>query len=87
MDVSNRIDLQLVQPFINATINVLQTMAFTTALACPPYLKNEQVAKGDLSGVIGMTGDANGTLSVSFPQASILAIVSNMFGEEMTDVV
>jgi chemotaxis protein CheX len=86
MEINDRIEERLIQPFINATLTVLRTMAFTEAHAKPPYLKNENVAKGDVSGVIGMTGDASGSLSVSFPEATILAIVSNMFAEEMAEV-
>ncbi|GBC60052.1 chemotaxis protein CheX [Desulfonema ishimotonii] len=86
MEVQDRLDEKLIYPFINATLNVLKTMAFTEAHAEIPYLKSEKTAKGDVSGVIGLTGDLNGTLSVSFPEKSILAIVSNMFAEEMTEV-
>jgi chemotaxis protein CheX len=86
MEINDRIEERLIQPFINATLTVLRTMAFTEAHAKPPYLKNENVAKGDVSGVIGMTGDASGSLSVSFPEPTILAIVSNMFAEEMAEV-
>jgi chemotaxis protein CheX len=86
MDINDRIEERLIQPFINATLNVLRTMAFTEAHSRAPYLKNENVAKGDVSGVIGMTGDASGSLSVSFPETTILAIVSNMFAEEMAEV-
>ncbi|QTA81694.1 Chemotaxis phosphatase CheX-like domain-containing protein [Desulfonema limicola] len=86
MDVNDKIDVKLIDPFINATLNVLKTMAFTKAHTDGPYMKNEKRAKGDVSGVIGITGDYNGSLSVSFPEKSILTIVSNMFGEEMTEV-
>lgn len=81
-----KMDYKLVQPFINATLTVLKTMAFTDAHSNPPYLKDEKTANGDVSGVIGLTGDATGSLSVSFPEKSILIIVSNMFGERMTEV-
>ena len=86
MDVNDKIDAKLINPFINATLNVLKTMAFTEAHTEGPYLKNEKTAKGDVSGAIGVTGDFNGSLSVSFPEKSILAIVSNMFGEDMVEV-
>ncbi|MBW1796529.1 MAG: chemotaxis protein CheX [Deltaproteobacteria bacterium] len=50
------------------------------------YVKKDQVASGDVSGVIGLTGEVNGTISVSFTEKSILAIVSNMLGEEMKEL-
>ncbi len=79
-------DAKMINPFINATIHVLDTMAFTKCKASKPYLKKDDKAKGDVTGVIGVTGEANGTVSVSFDEASILKIVSNMFGEEMKEL-
>ncbi len=76
-------DVKLINPFINATANVLETMAFVTVTPGKPYLKTDNVAKGDVTGVIGLTGVANGTISVTFCEDCILDIVSNMFGEEM----
>ena len=73
-------------PFIDATVNVLETMASTRAEAGKPYLKKDQVARGDVSGVMGLTGETRGTISVSFTETSILAIVSNMLGEEIKEM-
>ncbi len=79
-------DVKLINPFINATLNVLQTMAFIKCQAGKPYLKEDSVAKGDVSGVIGFTGESNGTVSVTFDELCILKVVSNMFGEEMKEL-
>lgn len=79
-------DANLINPFINATTNVLGTMAQVVCKVGKPYLKKDDKAKGDVTGVIGITGDSNGTIAVTFDQGSILKIVSNMFGEEMTEL-
>ena len=76
-------DVRLINPFINATINVLETMAFIRVDAGTPYLKKDNTATGDVSGVIGLTGVANGTIAVTFEEECILAVVSGMFGEEV----
>ncbi|MEH0019870.1 MAG: chemotaxis protein CheX [Desulfobacter sp.] len=76
-------DVKLINPFINATINVLETMAFVTVTAGKPYVKQDSKAIGDVTGVLGLTGVANGTISVTFEENCILTVVSNMFGEEM----
>ena len=76
-------DVQYINPFISATVHVLKTMAHTDVTAGKPYLKKEKVAQGDVSGLIGLTGDVSGTISVSFSEKSILSIVSAMFGEEV----
>jgi chemotaxis protein CheX len=77
-------DATIINPFINATINVLDTMAFVKAKPGKPYLKKDDTARGDVTGVIGLTGMAHGTISVTFEENSILKIISNMFGEEIT---
>ncbi len=79
-------DAKLVNPFIDATQNVLGTMASTKVTAGKPYLKNDQIARGDVSGIIGLTGETRGTVSVSFAENCILSIVSNMLGEEMKEL-
>ena len=79
-------EVDLINPFIDAPVHVLETMASTKAEAGKPYLKKDQVARGDVSGVIGLIGETSGTISVSFSEDSILSIVSNMFGEEMKEL-
>ncbi len=79
-------DVKLINPFINATVNVLETMTFVKPEAGRPYLKKDDVAQGDVSGVIGFTGETNGTVYVTFDELCILKIVSNMFGEEMKEI-
>jgi len=79
-------DVKLVNPFIDATIHVLSSMAFTTAHVGKPYLKKDNLVKGDVTGIVGLIGETRGTLSISFSEQSILSIVSNMFGEKITDI-
>ena len=79
-------DVTLINPFINATINVLETMAFVSVDAGTPYLKKDNTATGDVSGVIGLTGVANGTIAVTFEEECILSVVSGMFGEDMHEL-
>jgi len=79
-------EVKFINPFINATLNVLETMAFIKPEAGKPYLKKDDIAQGDVSGVIGFTGESNGTVSVTFNKSCILKIVSNIFGEEMTEI-
>jgi chemotaxis protein CheX len=79
-------DMKLISPFIDATLNVLETMSSTKVQTGKPYVKNDRVARGDVSGVIGLTGKVSGTMSASFTEKSILSIVSNMVGEEMKEM-
>lgn len=79
-------DANVINPFIHATSNVLETMAFVSCRAGAPYLKRDDRATGDVTGIIGLTGETNGTIAVTFDEGSILRVVSNMFGEEITEL-
>ncbi len=76
-------DVKLVNPFLEATVNVLKTMAFTEVIAGKPFLKEGKEARGDITGIISFSGDATGSLSITFTEECIVKIVSSMFGEEV----
>ncbi len=79
-------DVRFINPFLNGTVSVLKTMAFVEPKAGKPFLKKDSLARGDISGIIGLTGAARGSLALSFSEGSILKIVSNMLGEEIRSV-
>lgn len=79
-------DVSYVNPFIDATLCVLKTMASTEAEVGKPYIKKDTTAMGDVTSLIGLSGQINGSVSVSFTTESILCVVSRMFGEEMTEL-
>ncbi len=75
-----------INAFLDGMVNVLKTMAFIEPKAGKPYLKKDSKAYGDVSGIIGLTGAARGSLALSFSEKSILKIVSNMLGEEIPSI-
>ena len=79
-------DVNFINPFLDATIHVLKTMAFIEPVPGTPYLKKDNLARGDVSGIIGFTGAAIGSMALSFSEGCILKIVSNMLGEEIKEV-
>ena len=80
-------DINLAKPFVKATIDVLSTMAMITPEAGKPYVKSDNHAQGDVSGVIGITGEKNGTISVTFSKNCAVAIVKGMLGDDVDDIV
>jgi chemotaxis protein CheX len=76
-------NVKFINPFLEGTISVLKTMAFVEPKPGKPYLKTDSLARGDISGIIGLTGSATGSLALSFSEAAILKIVSNMVGENI----
>lgn len=79
-------DAKIVRPFLDAVKNVITMMAMVEVAPGKPYMKKDTNAKGDVTGVIGITGDRNGTMSVTFTRGCILTIVGNMLGETISDL-
>lgn len=79
-------DVQYINPFLEGTLHVLKTMAFIEARPGKPFLKKDNSAKGDITGIIGLAGAVRGSFALSFTESCILRIVSNMLGEEITQV-
>ncbi|HOO41113.1 MAG TPA: chemotaxis protein CheX [Syntrophales bacterium] len=78
-------DVRFINPFLEGAKEVLKTMAFIDAVPGKAYLKKVDIAHGDVSGIIGITGDAIGSLAVSFHTDCICGIVSSMLGENHTE--
>jgi chemotaxis protein CheX len=79
-------DVRFINPFLKGTMSVLKTMAFITPKAGKPFVKKDNLAEGDISGIIGMTGAVRGSLALSFSESCIVKVVSNMLGEEITEI-
>jgi chemotaxis protein CheX len=79
-------NVELAKPFITATISVLSTMAQVTPVAGKPYVKKNNVAQGDVSGLVGVTGDKTGSVSISFTKVCAITIVKNMLGDDIQDL-
>ncbi|MCA1792302.1 MAG: chemotaxis protein CheX [Desulfotignum sp.] len=79
-------DAALVNPFVEGTLHILETTASVKVKPEPPFLKADTIPLAHISGVLEITGDLAGSAAISFSEASILGIVSAMFGEEMTQI-
>ena len=77
---------QIAKPFIKATVNILSTMAGVSATPGTPYIKKTAVAKGDVSAIVGVSGDRNGTISVSFTKSCAVAVLKGMLGDDIQDL-
>ncbi len=80
-------DVEIAKPFINATINVLSTMAMIDPKPGKPFVKQDGVTKSDVSAVIGVTGVKTGSISVSFPKKTAIAVLKAMLGDDIEDIV
>jgi chemotaxis protein CheX len=75
-------NVKFINPFLASLMNVLETMAMTTLVPGKPSLKKEQIAKGDVSGLMGMVGpQTKGSLSITFEESLAFSIMEKMLGE------
>jgi chemotaxis protein CheX len=72
-----------VNPFITATLATFKTMMHFEIIPGKPILKKDGEPIHDISGIIGMSGSAQGAISLSFPKAVALKAVSAMLGSEI----
>lgn len=71
--------------FIAATQEVLQTMAGLSVETGTPFVKTKNPQEGDISAVIGVTGDRKGTISVSFSRSAAKVLLNGMLGDDVQD--
>jgi chemotaxis protein CheX len=72
-----------VNPFIVSTIETFKTMMKIDAMPQNPELKKDGGLLYDITGIIGLSGNAQGAISLSFPKIVALKAVSAMVGSEM----
>lgn len=71
-----------INPFLFSLLNVLSTMAQLELKPGKPRRKTDELARGDVSGLIGMTGpQARGSFSISFDKGLAMEIMLRMLGE------
>lgn len=74
-------NVDFVNPFLGATIEVIESMTKVSVTSGKPRLKKPfELARGDISGVVGLTGEKKGSFSISFSKRCVLKVVSNMLG-------
>ena len=77
---------EYIEPYQKATLNVIEMMAFIKPATAKPFLKKDNKARGDISGIISLTGAKKGIMVISLSSKAICKIVSSMFGEEYLEI-
>lgn len=82
------------KPFVDAAKNIFNTMVFCKIEPQKPMIKNDALSKGDVTAVLGLSGELekNGKvmpykamLVISFPYSTYFKVASAMLGETYTD--
>lgn len=76
-----------INPFLTSVQNVLSMMAQIELKPGKPQIKKDDIARGDVSGLIGMVGaQTKGSFSITFDEALALQIMQNMLGERPSEI-
>jgi chemotaxis protein CheX len=73
-------NVSYINPFISSTIDTFKTMLHADISPGKPRIKEGSAPTFDISGVIGLSGDAIGAIALSFPKLVSLKIVSALLG-------
>jgi len=76
-------DVNYINPFIKATLHTFNTMFKVTVIPERPVLKVEPFPTYDISGIIGLSRDAKGSITLSFPKAVALKVASKLIESEI----
>ncbi len=81
-----RYDVGIINPFLDAVVGVLGMMASVEVTPGKPYINRKRSAVGDVTGTIGISGTAEGVMSLTLDEAVILKVVNNMLAETYTEI-
>lgn len=77
------VNVEFINPFIDATRNVFSTMCGLEVARKKLFLKDDYKMLGDVSGVMGLSGTACGSVVVSLPKDLACSVVTKMLGEDL----
>jgi chemotaxis protein CheX len=82
----NGVKVEHVNPFVTATMETFKSMVKTEAKPGKPTLVKDSKSQFDISGIIGLSGGAQGTVSLSFPKLSCLKIITAFGGMKVVTI-
>jgi chemotaxis protein CheX len=74
------VNVNYINPFLEATKEVFDTMVHLPVSMGKPYLRRVTDPKFDVSAAIGISGDVSGSVILSFPLAAAVAVASGLAG-------
>ena len=79
---------QFIQPFIEGTEEVFRDMCNTETVPGRPYFvsKDEFETIWDISGIIGLSGEADGAVAISLKEETAFRLTGILTGKEYTTV-
>ena len=78
-------DPNIITPFIQSTQNIFEVMLSMDVTLGDPSIKGHNEPSHDVSGIIGFTEGFEGSVVLSFPEATAFRICSMFVGAEITE--
>lgn len=75
------VNVEFINPFIDATRNVFSSMCGVEVARKKIFVKDDYKMLGDISGVMGLSGTASGTVVISMSSELARLVVGNMLSE------
>ena len=83
---ANSMNVDYINPFLEATVSTFQSMCSLVVTREKIFLKgNDQVNYG-VSGIIGLAGEAQGAVVLSFPEETARKVISKLVGEDFDTI-
>jgi chemotaxis protein CheX len=80
-------NVKLINPVLETMVSVLSTMANLQPSIGKPSLKQDEIALGEVTGMMSMVSPkVRASLAITFTRSAILDLVKRMLGEELTEV-
>lgn len=77
-------DVTFVNAFVGSILNVFKTMLDTEVKVGKPLLKQAELVTAEVSGIIGLSGEVQGSVILSFDRPVACAVASTFAGTELT---
>jgi chemotaxis protein CheX len=83
-----KVDLEVIKPFIDATLHTFKNQCQFEASAQAPYLKGTKDQQGfDIVAIIGLTSPTlRGSISLCFPTKVFLTVMNGMLNESFKEI-
>lgn len=84
--MASPVKVEHLNPFIAATKETFKSMLQTQIVPGKLFLLSSSKVQHDISGIIGLSGGAKGTIALSFPKICALKAVSQFIGEKVVTI-
>lgn len=84
--MASLVKVEHINPFVTATMETFLTMVKATIVPGKIFLVKGAKLHHDISGIIGLSGGAKGTIALSFPKLTALKTVSQLIEEKVVTI-